>query len=65
MSASTLRKARFLLLMRFSDATAELDGLPGLRVHRSWWIAEGAADFIQTFCVHSRVSRRRFDGADI
>lgn len=33
-----------LLLMRFSDAIAELDGLPGLRVHRSWWIAEGVAD---------------------
>lgn len=31
-----------LLLMRFADAVAELDGLEGLRVHRSWWVAKGA-----------------------
>jgi hypothetical protein len=31
-----------LLLMRLSDAIAELDGLPGLRVHRSWWVASEA-----------------------
>ncbi|MFN3293128.1 MAG: LytTR family DNA-binding domain-containing protein [Gemmobacter sp.] len=30
------------LLMRFSDALAELDGTPGLRVHRSHWVAEAA-----------------------
>ncbi len=30
------------LLMRFSDALAELDGLPGHRVHRSHWVAEAA-----------------------
>ena len=36
-----------LVLMRFADAVAELDGVGGLRVHRSYWIAsnhvEGAA----------------------
>jgi DNA-binding LytR/AlgR family response regulator len=26
-------------LMRFSDALAELDGLAGLQVHRSHWVA--------------------------
>lgn len=31
-----------LLLMRFADAVAEVDGVEGLRVHRSWWVAKGA-----------------------
>lgn len=30
------------LLMRFSDAIDELDGVPGLRVHRSHWVAAAA-----------------------
>ena len=25
--------------MRFADAVAELDGVGGLRVHRSYWVA--------------------------
>ena len=36
-----------LVLMRFADAVAELDGAGGLQVHRSYWVArrhvEGAA----------------------
>ena len=36
-----------LVLMRFVDAVAELDGAGGLRVHRSYWVArhhvEGAS----------------------
>lgn len=35
-------RATLLVLMRFSDAVGELEGLPGLRVHRSWWVAEQA-----------------------
>lgn len=31
-----------LILMRMRDAVAELDALPGLQVHRSWWVAKGA-----------------------
>ncbi|WP_439471115.1 LytTR family DNA-binding domain-containing protein [Brevundimonas sp.] len=31
-----------LVLMRLSDAIAELQATPGLRVHRSWWIATEA-----------------------
>lgn len=31
-----------LILMRMRDAVAELDGLDGLRVHRSWWVARAA-----------------------
>jgi hypothetical protein len=29
-----------LVLHRFSDAIIELEGFNGLRVHRSWWVAE-------------------------
>lgn len=31
-----------LVLMRLSDAIAEMDGVEGLRVHRSWWVARTA-----------------------
>lgn len=31
-----------LVLMRLSDAIAELEPTPGLRIHRSWWIAHEA-----------------------
>ena len=31
-----------LLLMRLNDAIAELDGVEGMRVHRSWWVAMDA-----------------------
>jgi hypothetical protein len=30
------------LRMRFGDAISEVDGIPGLRVHRSHWVAENA-----------------------
>jgi len=30
-----------MLLMRLRDAMAELDGIDGLQVHRSWWVARG------------------------
>jgi hypothetical protein len=41
-----------LLLMRLGDAVAELDGLQGERVHRSWWVAKDAVG-------SARVSGRR------
>lgn len=31
-----------LILMRLADAVAELEGLEGLQVHRSWWVARDA-----------------------
>lgn len=31
-----------LILMRLADAIAEADGVEGLRVHRSWWVAKTA-----------------------
>jgi hypothetical protein len=33
-----------LVLMRMRDAVAELDGLDGRQVHRSWWVARSAVD---------------------
>lgn len=35
-----------LILMRLADAVAELDGVDGLRIHRSWWVARGAVNGI-------------------
>ena len=32
-----------MVLMRFSDAIAELEAIPGIQVHRSHWVAEKAA----------------------
>ena len=37
-----------LILMRMRDAVAELDGLPGLQVHRSWWVAGDAVQRVET-----------------
>ena len=34
-------KGSDLILMRLSDALAELDGLEGAQTHRSWWVAKG------------------------
>jgi hypothetical protein len=36
-----------LLLMRLSDAIAELDDYPGAQVHRSWWVASHAVREVQ------------------
>lgn len=35
-------KGQDLILMRLSDAVAELEGLEGAQVHRSWWVAKAA-----------------------
>ena len=32
-------KGQDLILMRLSDAIAELEGIEGAQVHRSWWVA--------------------------
>jgi hypothetical protein len=31
-----------LILLRLADALAELDGIEGAQVHRSWWVARAA-----------------------
>ncbi|MBI1187777.1 MAG: hypothetical protein GC206_10710 [Alphaproteobacteria bacterium] len=33
-----------LILMRLSDAVAELEGLEGAQTHRSWWVARDAVE---------------------
>lgn len=33
-----------LVLLRFSDALAELRGIEGAQVHRSWWVARAAVE---------------------
>lgn len=35
-----------MLLMRLADAIKEVDGVDGLQVHRSWWVARAAASTI-------------------
>lgn len=40
----TTDTGRQMILMRMSDALAELDALPGLRIHRSHWIATAHLD---------------------
>lgn len=44
-------KGSDLILMRLSDAIAELEGIEGAQVHRSWWVARRAVQ-----------SARRLDG---
>ena len=36
-----------LLLMRMGDAIAELDGVEGEQVHRSWWVARDAVEGVR------------------
>ncbi|MBI3439753.1 MAG: LytTR family transcriptional regulator DNA-binding domain-containing protein [Proteobacteria bacterium] len=37
-------KGSDLILMRMSDAVAELEGLEGAQTHRSWWVARDAVE---------------------
>lgn len=52
-----------LILMRMRDAVAELDGLPGLRVHRSWWVASDAVQRIEK--EEGRVRLRLINGMTV
>lgn len=36
-----------LILMRLSDAIAELDGAEGAQTHRSWWVARAAVERVE------------------
>lgn len=40
-------KGSCLVLMRLTDAIAELDGAVGLRAHRSWWVSLAACRAVQ------------------
>ncbi len=35
-----------MVLLRLRDAIAELEGLEGRQVHRSWWVARGAVESV-------------------
>ena len=35
-------KGQDLILLRLADAVAELEGIEGMQVHRSWWVARDA-----------------------
>lgn len=37
-------KGEDLILMRLSDAVAELEGIEGAQTHRSWWVAKDAVE---------------------
>lgn len=51
-----------LILMRLSDAIAELEGVEGAQVHRSWWIARDAITDAQRG--DGRATLRLKDGAE-
>jgi hypothetical protein len=36
-----------LILMRLADALAELEGIEGARIHRSWWVARAAVTAVE------------------
>jgi hypothetical protein len=37
-------KGQDLILLRLSDAVAELEGIEGAQTHRSWWVARAAVE---------------------
>lgn len=55
-------KGQDLILMRLADAIAELDGIEGAQVHRSWWVARAAVSGVKRD--NGRVSLVLPDGAE-
>lgn len=51
------------VLMRFADAMAELDGLEGMQVHRSHWVAISAVQKVRRSA--GRMALRMADGAEV
>jgi DNA-binding LytR/AlgR family response regulator len=52
-----------LALLRLSDAMAEAEGVPGLQVHRSHWVAEGAV--ADTRRENGRLRLTLIDGSEV
>ena len=52
-----------LILLRMSDAVAELSGVEGKRVHRSWWVARAAV--VGTASEKGRTLLRLVDGLKV
>lgn len=55
-------KGSDLILMRLADAIAELEGIEGAQVHRSWWVARAAVTEVKRDA--GRVSLVLPDGAE-
>ena len=55
-------KGRELILMRLTDAVAELEGLEGARTHRSWWVARAAVTGVER--ADGRATLTLVDGAE-
>jgi hypothetical protein len=56
-------KGQDLILMRLSDAIAELEGIEGAQVHRSWWVAREA--ITEAVRGDGRATLTLKDGADV
>lgn len=52
-----------LLLLRFSDAIAEMEPQPGLQVHRSFWVSRAAVE--EVYRLGRRTAIRLRDGTEI
>jgi DNA-binding LytR/AlgR family response regulator len=56
-------KGQDLILMRLSDAVAELEGIEGARTHRSWWVARSAVTRADR--ADGRATLTLIDGAEV
>jgi hypothetical protein len=56
-------KGQDLILMRLADAVAELEGLEGAQVHRSWWVAREA--IVDARRGDGRATLRLKDGSEV
>ncbi len=56
-------KGADLILMRLSDAIAELEGIEGAQTHRSWWVARDGVDDARR--ADGRATLRLKDGAEV
>ncbi len=56
-------KGREMILLRLTDAIAELEGIEGARTHRSWWVARAAVT--RTERVEGRAILTLVDGSEV
>jgi DNA-binding LytR/AlgR family response regulator len=52
-----------LILMRLSDAIAQLEGIEGAQTHRSWWVAKDAVTHVERLEGRAMLTLR--DGAEV
>ncbi|WP_374467718.1 LytTR family DNA-binding domain-containing protein [Phenylobacterium sp.] len=56
-------KGQDLILLRLADAVAELEGIEGMQVHRSWWVARDA--IVEARRGDGRATLKLKDGAEV